>query len=216
MKTAKAIIWDYNGTLLNDTKLGVESINTMLSKRGLPLLTTERYREVFTFPVIQYYQKIGFDFDREDWSKTAKEFITNYTQGLPKSHIFPEARDLLNKFHQNGKTQFILSAMEHNMLRQSVSDEDILHYFKEISGIDNFYASSKIENGKDLFKRHNLKPHEVCLLGDTTHDYEVAIELGCSCILIAAGHQSYKKLKETGCHQVVNNLNELISEDTDN
>lgn len=210
MLDCKAIIWDYNGTLLNDLSIGVECINRMLSKRELPLLSTERYREVFTFPVKKYYESIGFDFNRENWDKAAKEFIQHYTSLLPQSEIFPEALELLSKFSANGKKQFILSAMEQNMLNQSTQNENIITYFDEISGIDNIYASSKIENGLQLIKKYKLQAKEVCLLGDTTHDYEVAKKLGCQCILIAAGHQSYNKLKQTGCPIVVNHLNDII------
>lgn len=209
MLNFKAIIWDYNGTLLDDLSIGVLSINKMLNKRGLPLLTTEHYREVFTFPVKSYYEAVGFNFETEDWDKAANEFIDHYTSLLPQSGIFPEAVDLLSYFNKEGKKQFILSAMEQNMLNESTRSENIMQYFDEISGIDNIYASSKIDNGLQLMKKHGLKASEVCLFGDTTHDYEVAKELGCNCILIASGHQSYQKLKETGCPTVVNHLKEI-------
>ncbi|MDE5420933.1 HAD hydrolase-like protein [Ancylomarina sp. DW003] len=210
MHNYKAIIWDYNGTLLNDIEIGIESINVMLKKRELPLLTCESYREVFTFPVKDYYEKVGFNFQNEDWDLAAQEFITNYTNRLPYSDIFPEARLLLNKFKNEGKKQFILSAMEMNMLQDSTKELNIQNFFNEISGINDIYASSKIENGKELIKKHQLKTSEVCLFGDTTHDYEVAQSIGCHCYLIASGHQSYEKLKATGCPNIINSLNDII------
>ncbi|WP_421918048.1 HAD family hydrolase [Marinifilum sp.] len=205
----KSIIWDYNGTILDDLAIGVLSINKMLHKRDLPLLSTKAYREVFTFPVKSYYEAVGFNFKTEDWDQTANEYIENYTSLLPQSAIFPEAIDLLSHFNKEGKMQFILSAMEQKMLDDSTRNEDITKYFEEILGIDNIYASSKIENGLQLMQKHNLQANEVCLLGDTTHDYEVAKQLKCNCILIASGHQSYKKLKGTGCPRVVRHLKEI-------
>ena len=212
MHRFKAIIWDYNGTLLNDVEIGIESINLMLSKRNLPLLTSESYREAFTFPVKDYYKKVGFDFQKEDWNLTAHEFIDNYTKRLPHSDIFPEARILLNFFKKAGKKQFILSAMEMNMLRDSTHELKIQEFFDEISGINDIYASSKIKNGEILIKKHKLKTNEVCLFGDTTHDYDVAQSIGCQCYLIATGHQSYQKLKATGCPNIIRSLNDIITE----
>ena len=206
----KAIIWDYNGTLLDDVSIGLQSINRMLKKRELPLLTTESYRDVFTFPVKNYYKLVGFDFEQEDWDKTANEFISHYTSLLPQTNVFPEAVKLLAHFQRLGKKQFILSAMEQNMLAKSADSENITEYFEEISGIDNVYANSKINNGIELIKKHQLNPKDICFLGDTTHDFDVAKELGCDCILIAAGHQSHEKLLQTGCKIVINHLNELI------
>jgi len=212
MHRFKAIIWDYNGTLLNDIEIGVESINLMLRKRNLPLLTSESYREVFTFPVKDYYEKVGFDFHKEDWDVTAHEFIDNYTKRLPNSDIFPEARILLDYFKSQGKKQFILSAMEMTMLKDSTQKLAIQQFFDEISGINDIYASSKIENGRNLFERHQLRAEEVCLLGDTAHDYEVAQALGCHCYLIASGHQSFEKLQATGCPNIIGSLSDIKTE----
>lgn len=209
MHQYKAIIWDYNGTLLNDVEIGIESINLMLRQRKLPLLTSETYRDVFTFPVKDYYEKVGFDFQKESWDLTAQEFIANYSERLPLSDIFPEARLLLDEFKKQGKKQFILSAMEMQMLKDSTKELNIQHFFNEISGINNIYASSKIENGKSLIQKHGLKAEEICLLGDTTHDYEVAQSLGCHCYLIAAGHQSFEKLKATGCPNILYRLSDI-------
>lgn len=186
----------------------------MLTRRKLPLLTCEQYREVFSFPVKDYYSKIGFDFTSEDWDEAAHEYVNQYTHLLPESHIFPQAHKLLKMFRSEGKKQFILSAMEHDMLHKSANDENIADFFEEILGINNIFASSKIQNGIELIKKHNLLPHEICLLGDTTHDYEVAQELGCQCVLIAGGHQSHSRLRQTGCKWVIDSLEEINHETT--
>jgi phosphoglycolate phosphatase len=59
------IIWDWNGTLLDDTELSVQTMNQMLQKRNLQQLTHASYKEVFSFPVKDYYRKIGFNFTSE-------------------------------------------------------------------------------------------------------------------------------------------------------
>ena len=68
----ETIIWDWNGTLLNDLRLCVKTINSLLEKRSLPVLTTSSYKEVFSFPVKDYYEKVGFDFSKEDFRNSGK------------------------------------------------------------------------------------------------------------------------------------------------
>jgi phosphoglycolate phosphatase len=41
------IIWDWNGTLLDDAQAGVNAINAMLAARGLSPITLSHYRDVF-------------------------------------------------------------------------------------------------------------------------------------------------------------------------
>jgi len=43
----KNVVWDWNGTLLNDVKVGVNTLNDMLGRRGLPLLSVEDYKEKY-------------------------------------------------------------------------------------------------------------------------------------------------------------------------
>jgi len=74
MPQRTTIIWDWNGTLLDDAEICLEAINIMLKKRHLPELSMERYRDVFTFPVIEYYREVGFDFTLEAWDPVATEF----------------------------------------------------------------------------------------------------------------------------------------------
>ena len=57
------LIWDFNGTILQDMDLGIRCTNTMLTERGLPVIpSVEAYREIFGFPIDEYYRRLGFDF----------------------------------------------------------------------------------------------------------------------------------------------------------
>ena len=62
------IVWDFNGTLLDDIMAGIDAVNDMLSRRGIATIqSVEDYRELFCFPIIEYYAKLGFDFEKEDY-----------------------------------------------------------------------------------------------------------------------------------------------------
>ena len=52
------IIWDWNGTLLDDAWLCVDVMNGMLRERRLPTRTLDQYKEVFDFPVRNYYETL--------------------------------------------------------------------------------------------------------------------------------------------------------------
>ena len=53
-------------------------------------------------------------------------------------------------------------------------------------------------------------PREVLLVGDTIHDYEVSQEIGCDCLLVANGHQSYERLALLEV-DIVNSLSDVIA-----
>lgn len=209
MDKSHTIIWDWNGTLLDDMDLCIRSMNRMLEKRGLAKLDTERYRQVFTFPVKEYYQAIGFDFNKEDWDIAAHEFIYLYLDELAVCGLASGAIEALQHFHSAGYRQAIISAMQHDALLGSVRSLGIEQYLDFIGGIGDHYAGGKIENARKFFAVNQLLPENATLIGDTLHDAEVADELNCRCILVAAGHQSAERLRASG-KTVVKDLFEAI------
>jgi phosphoglycolate phosphatase len=210
MPQRTTIIWDWNGTLLDDAEICREAINKMLNVRNLPELSLEKYRDVFTFPVIDYYKEVGFDFTIEKWEPVAMEFINLYLNALPTCGLTPYALKTLEIFKQKGYRQAIISAMQHDALLKSVSELGIYEYFDFIGGIGDHYANSKIDNARNYLDEAGLNPSQITLIGDTLHDSEVAADLHCKCILVATGHQSFHRLAHTGL-QVINNLSEIDS-----
>jgi len=202
------IIWDWNGTLLNDLGLCIDSINALLKKRSLKLLDHASYKEVFSFPVKNYYEIIGFDFSKEDFEIPAKEFIDLYDSSVKNCPLHFSAVEILEFFRQKQYPQFVLSAMKQPMLEKTLKHNGIFHFFEGVAGLNDHYAVSKVERGKELLNEFNIDVQNTWMIGDTDHDFEVARELGIRCILVADGHQSEERLKETGA-EVVSSLSEL-------
>ncbi len=202
------IIWDWNGTLIDDIWLVVEIMNKMLKKRSLPEIDLNKYREIFDFPVTKYYLKLGFDFSLEPFEELTVEFISEYYERFNECKLFDSAEEVLKEISDMGISQSILSASKEDTLTEKIKHYGIDKYFCRILGLDNHYAESKVDRGKKWIAELNLRPKEVLLIGDTAHDYDVSEHMGCDCLLIANGHYSYKRLVKPGV-DVVRSLKEI-------
>ncbi len=209
MQDLKTIFWDWNGTLLNDTHICIDAMNILLRERKKKELDEEVYRDIFTFPVRDYYVKAGFDFTEEPFEIPAIEFIENYDNMVRSAALFGDARQALETFKNEGYIQMILSAMQNEFLHDLVNNHQINHYFSRISGIDNHYASGKVDNARKLIAGLDGQSAEIIMIGDTVHDHEVGEELGIRVILVSRGHQSEERLKKTG-REVAQNFDEVI------
>ncbi|MDF1563055.1 MAG: HAD hydrolase-like protein [Deltaproteobacteria bacterium] len=192
------LIWDWNGTLLDDAWLCVEVMNGLLSRRGLPPLSLERYQEVFAFPVKDYYVGLGFDFAAEPWEAVGTEFIEGYEAGQRGCQLQPGAREVLEAIAGRGIGQSVLSASQRTRLHRQARDHAIDHHFSELLGLDDHYAGGKIEIGRDWLDETGIDPATTLLVGDTDHDLEVAEALGLRCYLVPSGHQSAGRLAAHG------------------
>ena len=192
------LIWDFNGTLLDDVDLGILCANRMLERRGLPLIPDRnRYFEVFGFPIEDYYRRLGFDFSREPYEALAHEWIAEYRS---REHDLPlrvGAVETLAAVRAAGVKQVVLSATESSMLKEQLRDLGILSFFDEVVGRGDVYAPDK--TGLARRWAEETKPGRSLLIGDTEHDLACANAAGFDCLLVRGGHTSDADLDRIGC-----------------
>jgi phosphoglycolate phosphatase len=193
-KSYSHIIWDWNGTLLNDFQLCHDILCEELQEAGLPKLLPESHRELFRFPVQDFYQSIGFNFKEISFEALAKKYMDRYRTRVLQCKLFEEAEHFLEKTWKEGVSHAILSAAPQKDLRAQVEYFGIHSYFTHVFGLVDDFAASKVERGKDLIRTWKIDPSEALLIGDTDHDLEVGNALGVDVLLIADGHQSFEKL----------------------
>ena len=194
----KHIIWDWNGTLINDTELCHTIINELLRKRGIREISLQKYLDEFGFPVVNFYTGIGFDFSKEQFHVPASEYIDAYNSRRFNCSLHEGALGAVSCFHEAGVEQSILSASKQSSLDEAVRHYLLTPYFSYVYGISDHYANGKAEIAINLIKNISREKKEILLIGDTEHDYEVAQLLGIDCILVCNGHQSRDKLKKCG------------------
>lgn len=205
----KHILWDWNGTILDDLQINFEIENSLLSKRGLKEMESiETYHKIFDFPIIKFYENMGFNFETEKFEKVARDYTYEYEMRFHEAEIFPDCEDTLRYFNSLGINQVILSMTERKWLFSQVASHSIDHLFSDILGTGDIYANSKVAIGKMWALQNSAKGEEVLFVGDTVHDFEVAQSIGCDCVLISRGHNSKERLVATGC-TVLSSIAEL-------
>lgn len=203
------IIWDWNGTLVDDTWLCVEIMNNELKRIGKDGLTYQQYQRKFTFPVKDFYEEIGFDFSEGSYEDFAKSFIKAYGEKRFNCDLHFGIPELLEKTTKYGIKHSILSAYAQDVLEEAVDHYGIKDHFEVIKGLNDHFAGGKIEEGKDLVGKISENKDRIVLVGDTLHDKEVADAMGIDAILIKNGHQSDVVLKAE-C-PVVSSISEAIT-----
>lgn len=194
------IIWDWNGTLLDDVDAGVNALNRMLAARGLSTITRAFYRAHFGFPVRPFYALVGMDPDAE-WNRICTEFHANIH--AEPQHIRPDARAALAYARAHGARQAILSALRQDLLLRDTAAAGVQGFFEAVYGVDNLDGATKLSRGRDLLATLAAsRPPALFFIGDTLHDAEVATALGAIPILVENGHQDAARLRAAGCRVV--------------
>ncbi|MFQ6614907.1 MAG: HAD family hydrolase, partial [Fidelibacterota bacterium] len=147
-KPIKHILWDWNGTLLDDLWLSVEAINVILTRYRLPTISREYYLDIFAFPVKAYYRRLGFDFKRHPFETVGTEFIMEYTRRMREPDLRPGAQACLEHLADNGVKQHIFSAAKKEMLEDLLSYHGLRSCFEDVIGQNDHYAHGKTDAGR--------------------------------------------------------------------
>jgi phosphoglycolate phosphatase len=194
------VIWDWNGTLLDDAWLCVEILNGLLREAQLRPLTVDEYRADFSFPVIGFYERRGFNFKTHSFDEVSQRYISAYNQRRYECLLQPGAHAALARLREAGIEQSVLSAYHEDTLREAVAHFGLAQFFTRLSGLDNIRADGKVARGHAHMRALDLHntPHTVLLIGDTAHDHEVAAALGAGCLLLHHGHMHPERLGGRG------------------
>ncbi len=184
------IIWDWNGTLLDDLEHNVATMNWLLAAEGLPAITTDHHRQHFGFPVRDYYAKLGFETSDDIFPSLCERFNHRFHTGLDRCQLTLGAKEIVHQLHHSGKRQSILSATKQATLERSVDAFGIRQYFSHVVGIEDDQAASKLERARLLLHASDIHADDTVIIGDTDHDLEVGNALGVDVILVDHGHQS--------------------------
>lgn len=203
------VIWDWNGTLLDDVWHCIDVMNTLLEEWGLDLLDRVRYQRLFDFPVRQYYDRLGFCPDDAAWERLAARFIQDYDAGVRACSLHRSVVDRLEALWRRGVRNVILSAARQHSIEDLLHHYGIRRYLAEVIGLPDHYAESKEHLGVAWLRDSGASSDDTLLVGDTTHDYEVARAMGVPCVLVAHGHHGRDKLERCGV-PVVDSIAELF------
>lgn len=192
------IIWDFNGTLLDDTQVTMDVVNSMLRRRVLPPMDFPFYQAVVMFPVAEYYRRLGFDMQGEGFDSMVTEFSAGYEAVWRKATVRPEVYQALDEIQRLRLETSVLTASNRDAALEQMEYFDLAQHFDTVTGVDNFAGHGKAQLARAHMRRCGLTGAETVLIGDSPHDLETAREARCGCVLLSCGHFSRVRLEQYG------------------
>ena len=146
-----------------NVKVGVNTLNDMLGRRGLPLLSVEDYKEKFGFPVIDFYDRVGFDMEKESFHELSVDFVETYDKYAGEVGLNEGVREVLAGIQQTGVKQYVLSALREDLLQQMLRHFQIDSRFDRACGANDIYAAGKIERGQQMLQTCPIVPEDTLM-----------------------------------------------------
>jgi phosphoglycolate phosphatase-like HAD superfamily hydrolase len=202
------IVWDWNGTLLDDIGLVVEATNASLATAGGGPVTMADHRRDFRRPVHHYYGAVlGRDIDSEEFVKLDRAFHEAYDAGLATCELSPGALAALAGW---SGTQSLLSMWFHDQLVPTVNRYGLTSYLGRVDGLRTTIGGGpKAPHLVAHLEALGLRGPECVLIGDSIDDAVAAASVGARCVLFSGGLTDRDRLATLGL-PVVDTLAEAV------
>ena len=191
------LVWDWNGTLLDDLTLVVSSTNEAFASVGGRSVDPDEHRRQFRRPVADFYAEVlGRAVDAEEFGRLDRIFHDAYRLGLTTTSLAADAMAAIKSW---SGTQSLLSMWFHHELVPAVETYGLAGHFTRVDGL-------RTEVGGDL-KAGHLARHlaelgvpgdRAVLVGDSLDDATAADSVGAACVLYAGGFTHPTRLRASG------------------
>lgn len=193
------LVWDWNGTVLNDFEIILRSTNDSFSDHGLPPITADQYRTQIKMPIRSFYEDIlGHAPTDEQWEAMDATFHKYYVAYEREARLSDGLPDLFLDWAGRGHSQSLLSMYHDDKLVPVVEHHGITQHFALVQGTTPPRPARKAEHLADHLRRLDADPSRVVLIGDSPDDAAAARSVGARVILYSGGFAAAASLLATG------------------
>lgn len=213
---ARHIVWDWNGTLLDDNDAVVAAVNAVCAEFGRDPIDLEHWRTVFSRPLQQCYERLlERPLTEADWNKLDVLYHEHYRELLHTARLAPGVPDELHSWSAAGRTQSLLSMWFHDELVPLITELELLPLFERVDGLrTEVGGGAKAEHLDHHLTAQRLRPADVVLIGDVLDDALAAEKVGTGCVLVTTGVMSRSALEPAGV-PVVDSIPDALALITD-
>lgn len=194
------LVWDWNGTLLDDNTAVVGATNAAFGEVGVEPISLDQYREMYCIPIPRFYERLMGRLPTEaEWDRMDVIFHRHYTEQRDACGLTEGAAELLAQWQQAGRSQSLLSMYGHDELVPVVRGYGIERHFLRVDGRTGRSGGSKAQH----MERHvaaldGISPQHTVIIGDAVDDAVAAAHVGARAVLYTGGSHSRASLESAG------------------
>lgn len=208
---ARHIVWDWNGTLLDDTHAVIAAVNVVCTAFARDHVDVHEWRALFGRPLLRSYERLlGHPVSERDWARIDELYHNAYRELLHTCHLAQGVPDALRDWNEQGGTQSLLSMWFHDELVPLVAEFGLDKLFARVDGLrSQVGGETKARHLEAHLAELELDGSDVVLVGDVEDDARAAELAGARCVLLTTGMMSREVLERTG-YPVVDSIPEAI------
>jgi phosphoglycolate phosphatase-like HAD superfamily hydrolase len=200
VREVKHIVWDWNGTILDDNDAVLRAVNLVCEHFDRAPIDLDYWRATYRRPLTECYgELLGRPVSAQDWALIDRIYHDEYHGLLDTCRLATGVPDVLRRWQAGGRAQSLLSMWFHEQLVPLVAEYALTDLFARIDGLRrNTGGGSKTEHLVEHLAAQGLNAADVLVIGDVTDDADAAAHVGAQCVLVTTGVMNRAMLSTRG------------------
>ncbi len=206
----KAVIFDWDGTLIDSVEHIAESLHQAAMDLGYPDLKREAYRDIIGLGMVEALYKLYPGISHDEMLKIREGYSTYFfSKVTTPQNIFAGMADVVTDLKAAGRGCSVATGKSRNGLAKALVSSGLGPHFDITRCADETRSKPDPKMLEEILGFYGIKPSEAVMIGDTRYDLEMAQRIGMPSIGVEWGVHQRDVLSHYQPHAVVDSVHEL-------
>jgi phosphoglycolate phosphatase len=205
------LVFDWDGTLMDSAAAIVSSLQTACSDLGLPLPADEQARYIIGLGLNDALKHILPDVDASEYPHLVERYRHHFLKLDATTRLFPGIAEVISELHRKSFKLAIATGKSRRGLARALAATGLEPYFHASRCADEGYVKPHPGMLHALMEQLDIPPHRTLMIGDTSHDLQMARAAGVASLGVSYGAHSIEALMTCAPLACVHSVEELRS-----
>ena len=181
------IAFDWDGTLFDSTAIIVRCIQAAVRDVGGTVPTDKEAAYVIGMGLMQALAHAAPDVPPEKYTELGNRYRFHYLQHQDDLSLFDGVLPLLNDLRERGHLLAVATGKSRRGLDEALHSVDLRGVFDGSRTADQTAGKPHPLMLQELMAEFDVAPARLLMIGDTTHDLQMAVNAGCASVGVSYG-----------------------------
>jgi len=188
------LVFDWDGTLLDSTGAIVEAVKATCRDLDLPEPPDEHARQVIGLGLIDALRHSAPDLAEDRFPQMVERYRHHYLSRDHELHLFDGAGELIAELHGSGFLLAVATGKSRQGLNRSLMHCGLGRYFSATRCADECLSKPHPQMLEELMEEFSVSAARTLMIGDTTHDLQMAVNAGVASVAVTYGAHTVETL----------------------
>ncbi|MEW6563720.1 MAG: HAD-IA family hydrolase [Pseudomonadota bacterium] len=189
------IVFDWDGTVMDSTAIIAGSIQAACRDLGLPVPSDEAARYVIGMGLAQALRHAVPDAPEAMWEPLADRYRYHFLAQDQSIPLFPHAEATIAELHEKGHWLAVATGKSRKGLSRALESSGMGRYFHATRTADETHSKPHPAMLLEIMDELGMSRDRVLMVGDTTHDLQMALNAGVDAIGVKHGAHDEAQLQ---------------------